>query len=83
MKEPNPMPIAQKAKELYAQELQARLEAEHFDEFVDIEPLSKSYFLARTFIDAALAARQAYPDRKSFVIRIGRLAAFHLGAAAS
>jgi len=43
----------------------------------------KSYFLGDQFIDAALAAKNAYPDRKSFVIRVGHEAAFHLAGAAS
>lgn len=77
------MSIAKKAKEVYESEFKARLEADHRDEFVAIEPVSKSYFLGGTFIDAALAAKQAHPGRKSFVIRIGHDAAFHLGAGAS
>jgi len=74
------MSIASQAKEFYERELKAHLEAEHFDRFVAIEPVSKSYYLGDTFIDAALAAKQAHSDRKSFVIRIGREAAFHMGA---
>ena len=77
------MSIAEKAKEVYESELKPQLEAEHRDEFVAIEPVSKSYFLGDTFIDAALAAKQAHPDRKSFVLRIGHDAAFHIGAGAS
>ena len=76
------MSIAQIAKEVYEQELRARLEADHRDEYVAIEPLSRSSFVGNTFIAAALAAREAYPDRKSFVIRIGHEAAFHIGAIA-
>ena len=77
------MSVAEKAKEVYESELKAQLEAEHHDEYVAIEPVSKSFFLGDTFIDAALAAKQAHPDRKSFVIRIGHDAAFHIGAGAS
>ena len=77
------MSIAAQAKAVYESELKTRLEAEHNDEFVAIEPESRSYFLAVTFIDAALAAKKAHPDRKSFVIRIGHDAAFHIGAATS
>ena len=75
--------IAKKAKEVYEEDLRERLEARHRDEFVAIEPASRSYFLGNTFIAAALAAREAFPGRKSFVIRIGHEAAFHLGAGAS
>jgi hypothetical protein len=77
------MSIAAQAKQVYDSELKARLEAEHRDEFVAIEPESKSFFVAGSFIDAGLVAKKAYPNRKSFVIRIGHEAAFHLGAAAS
>ncbi|MCO6456367.1 MAG: hypothetical protein J5I93_13795 [Pirellulaceae bacterium] len=74
------MSIAQRAKDVYVTELKTRLEAEHRDEFVAIEPESKSFYLGGTFIEAALAAKQAFPDRKAFVIRIGHDAAFHIGA---
>ena len=77
------MSIAEKAKAVYESQFKAHLEAEHRDECVAIEPVSKSYFLGATFIDAALAAKQAYPDRTSFVIRIGHDAASHIGAGAS
>ena len=76
------MSIAKDAKEYYEAELRASLEAEHRDRFVAIEPASKTYFIADTFIDAALAAKQAHPERTSFVIRIGHAAALHLGASA-
>jgi hypothetical protein len=75
--------VAQISKEFYDYELRSRLEADYRDEYVAIEPLSRSYFVGNTFIAAALAARKAYPDRKSFVIRIGHDVAFHIGAIAS
>jgi hypothetical protein len=77
------MSVADQAKQFYDSELKSRLEVDHRDDFVAIEPVSKAYFVADTFIEAALAAKQAHPDRKSFVIRIGHEAAFHLGAGAS
>ena len=72
--------IVQSAKELYERDLRDRLEANHRGEFVAIEPESRSYYLGETFVAAALAAREAHPDRKPFIIRIGDEAAFHLGA---
>ncbi len=77
------MSISEQAKHIYEMELKALLEAEHRDQFVAIEPVSKAYFLGETFIAAAMAAKQAYPIRKSFVLRIGHDAAFHIGAAIS
>jgi hypothetical protein len=76
------MSIADRAKSLYERQWKAKLESEHRDQFIAIEPLSKSYYLGDTFMDAAMAAKSAYPDRKSFVLRIGHEAAFHIGSSA-
>jgi hypothetical protein len=77
------MSIAEQAKRVYDSRLRSELEPNHHGQFVAIEPLSASYFLGDQFIDAALAAKNAYPDRKSFVIRVGHDAAFHLGGCSS
>ncbi len=77
------MSIAEAAKQVYEQDLRSRLEREHKDDFVAIEPSSRSYFLGKTFLEVALAAKEAYPDRKSFVIRVGHDAAFHIGGFSS
>ncbi|MCE9552968.1 MAG: hypothetical protein K8T91_06270 [Planctomycetes bacterium] len=73
------MTLAEQAKSVYELRLKKELEANHRDQFVAIEPVSESFFLGGAFIDAALAAKNAYPDRKSFVMRVGHDAAFHLG----
>ncbi len=73
------MSIADDAKKVY-RTLKNCLEADHLDDFVAIEPNSKSHFIGKTFVEAAMAAKEAFPNQKSFVIRIGRDAAFHIGA---
>jgi hypothetical protein len=75
------MSIVEGAKRVYEDALRVDLERTHHGEFVAIEPESRSHFLGRTFVEAAMAAKEAYPNRKSFVLRIGHDAAFHLGAA--
>lgn len=75
------MSISEDAKRLYEANLRDTLERDHHGEFVAIEPESGSHFLGQTFVEVALAAKNAYPERKSFVLRIGHDAAFHLGAA--
>ncbi len=77
------MSIAEQAKRFYESRLKSDLEANHRDKFVAIEPVSESFFLAPEFIDAAMAAKLAFPDRKSFVLRIGHETAFHIGGCAS
>lgn len=75
------MSVAKEANAVYDTDYREQLEAEHFGEFVAIEPQSRDSFVAKTFMEAALAAKQRYPTRKSFVIRIGYEAAVHIGAA--
>lgn len=75
------MTVADRAKQFYESDLQASLEREHRNKFVAIEPISRSHFIADTFLDAALASRIAFPERQPFVLRIGQVAAFHIGAA--
>jgi len=73
------MSVAESAKKVYDEDLRSRLEQDHKDDFVAIEPLSRRFFLGKTFLEVALAAKEAFPDKKSFVIRIGHEAAFHIG----
>ena len=77
------MSVSERAKRVYELELKNQLEIEHRDKFVAIEPTSKAFFVGDSFIVAALAAKNAFPDRTSFVLRIGHDAAFHIGAATS
>ena len=71
--------VIDRAKKLYTDELQEKLEPQHVDEFVAIEPESGDYFLADTFDSAVKAARKAHPTRISYTMRIGHRAAFHIG----
>lgn len=75
------MSVALRAKAVYDADLRERLEAEKHGYFVAIEPDSRESFVAPTFIKAAMAAKAAHPDKKSFVIRVGHKAAVHIGAA--
>ena len=75
--------VAERAKRIYADRLQRQLEAEHAHRHVAIEPDSGDFFLGDSFGEAVSAARDAYPNRISFVIRIGHEAAIHLGGVAS
>ncbi|MFL5240787.1 MAG: hypothetical protein ACJ8FY_01650 [Gemmataceae bacterium] len=70
--------VAERAKAIYSR-LQAELESTHPNSYVAIEPESGEHFIATSFGEAVAAARAAYPDRISFVIRIGHSAAIQLG----
>jgi hypothetical protein len=71
--------VIERARRIYADQLQIALESEHRNRFVAIEPESGEYFLGDTFDEAVKAARRKYPTRLSHTIRIGHRAAFHMG----
>jgi hypothetical protein len=71
--------VTDRAKRLYAEQLQTALEAEHHGRFVAIEPESGDHFVADTLDGAVRAAREAHPHRISHVMRVGHKAAIHIG----
>ena len=71
--------VIDRAKRIYAEQLKAGLEADHWGRFVAIEPESGDYFLADTLDGAVRAARTRHPARTSHVVRVGHPAALHLG----
>lgn len=71
--------VMDRAKRIYADQLQAELEPQHKGRFVAIEPESGEYFLGNTFDEAVKSARTKHPHRLSHTLRIGHLAAFHIG----
>ena len=69
------------AKSIYQAELKEVLERDCKGQYVAIVSPTRRHYVRPTFLDAALAAREAEPDHVPFVIRIGYEAAFHIGAA--
>ncbi len=74
------MSIAEQAKAVYESALRQKLEEKYCGHYIAIEPVSGAYYVEKEFVDAAMAAKRAHPEHKSFVIRIGHEAAFHIGA---
>jgi hypothetical protein len=70
---------ASAARHVYEEQLRAKLEKSHVDEFVAIEPVSGDYFLGQTLSEAIGAARTKYPDRLAHALRVGHRAAVHFG----
>ena len=75
--------VAERAKTIYAEQLQRKLETDHQDRYVAIEPESGDHFVADSFGEAVAAARSTHADRISFVIWIGHEAAIHIGGIAN
>ena len=71
--------VIERAKRIYAEQLQVVLEPQHLNRFVAIEPESGEYFLGDTLDEVVKSARVKHPSRLSHTIRIGHRAAFHMG----
>lgn len=71
---------ADDAKSIYHAELKESLERDFLGYYVAIVSPTRRHYIRPTFLEAALAARDAEPDHIPFVIRIGHDAAFHIGA---
>lgn len=71
---------ADDAKSIYEAELKEALERDFLGQHVAIVSQTRRHFVRPTFLEAALAARDAEPEHVPFVIRIGHDAAFHIGA---
>jgi hypothetical protein len=71
--------FAERAERIYEQRLKVTLEREHLGEFLAIEPESGDYYLGRTLSEAVAAAREAHPDRLSYVLRVGHYPAVQIG----
>src|SRR5687767_9404533 len=72
--------VIDRAKRIYVEHLQAKLEADHRGRFVAIEPESGEHFLADTLDGAVQAARARYPARLSHIVRVGHPVALHLAS---
>ena len=71
--------VVRLASEFYERELRSSLEADHMDEFVAIEPVSKTYYLGKRMSDATRQARTAFPDRRSYLMQVGHETAVQIG----
>lgn len=71
--------VVRQGTAFYEQELRETLEAGHRDEFVAIEPVSRTWYLGQRMSDAARLAREAFPDRRSYLMQIGHETAVQIG----
>ncbi len=77
------MTTVDEAKSIYETELRESLEGEFCGQYVAIVTAPQSHYVRPTFLEAAMAAKEAEPQQVPFVIRIGHDAAFHIGAAST
>ena len=74
---------ADDAKAIYNSDLKKSLERDFCGQYVAIVSETRNHYVKSTFLEAALAAREAEPNYVPFVIKIGQEAAFHIGAAST
>ena len=73
--------LAEKSKAFYERNLKDFLESTEKGKFVAIEPDTESYFVDKDGTKALFRAREAFPDKLFFLIRIGYEAAHSIGDA--
>ena len=71
--------VAEKAKRIYEEQLRERLESSDHGRFVCIAPQSGDFFLGNTFDEAVNQAIDAHPDCLTHTLRVGHVAALHIG----
>lgn len=62
--------LISEGKEIYKR-IRKELEPEHKGEIVAIETESGDYFLGKTVLEATRKARQKYPDKVFYFVRVG------------
>jgi hypothetical protein len=67
--------VAEKARQFYDTQLRKELERQYPGKYACIEPLSGRYFLGDTFDQAVNAAIDAFPERLTYTLQVGRPAA--------
>lgn len=71
--------VIERGSRIYEEQLKARLEPEHKNRFVAIEPETGRYFLGDDGSDALLAAHEAMPESQFYLKRIGCEFTYRLG----
>jgi hypothetical protein len=71
--------LAERGRRYYDEHLRAQLEPEHNGRFCAIEPDSGQYFFGATGAEALKAAHAALPDKRFFLVRVGRPTAYKIG----
>lgn len=71
--------VIERGKRLYDEKLRDELELEHTGRFIAIEPRSERYFLGDTDVEALLAAREAMPEKRFYLARVGYETAHTVG----
>lgn len=71
--------IIERGKRVYEEKLRGELEPQHAGRFLAIEPRSQRYFLGDTDVEALLAAREAMPDNRFYLVRVGYETAHSIG----
>lgn len=70
-----PSSLVKEGQVFYENHLKTALEPDHSGEFVAIEPSAARYFLGQTATAALVAARNAMPESRFYLTRIGSNAA--------
>ncbi|HZB83420.1 MAG TPA: hypothetical protein VE288_11345 [Rubrobacteraceae bacterium] len=71
--------VALRAKQLYEHEIRERVEPEHSGRYLVVDVESGDYEIANEALVATRALRGRRPAAVTYLMRVGRLAAYRLG----
>jgi hypothetical protein len=72
--------VVRRGREIYEREIRAKVEPEYDGEFVVIDVTTGSYEMAAEGITAARRIRERNPEASLCFLRVGRAAAYRIGA---
>lgn len=73
--------LVEAARQMYDEQLKARLEAEQFGQVIALDPDTGNYVLGRDFAEVDAARRAQLGDRPVYVFRIGGGGVVKIGGA--
>ena len=74
-----PEEVGRRGEEIYQQKLRARVEKQHFGDFLVVDILTGDYEIDRDDLTASDRLRAKNPDAVMYGLRIGYPAAYHIG----
>src|SRR5690348_4015212 len=75
--------VAEASQKIYNERLKNELEPRENGHYISIEPRSERYFLGNTGTEALVAAHNAIPDARFYIMRIGHPTSHSVGGHAS
>ncbi|MBA2693899.1 MAG: hypothetical protein H0U65_15640 [Rubrobacter sp.] len=72
--------VVRRGREIYEREIRGNVESDHDGEFLAVDITDGSYEVGESDVEVSDAALRKNPDAVLYIMRVGRLAAYRIGA---